>query len=268
MANLNQLLSLDGCIVAYSDSGGTGDPVLFLHGAGVDHVMFGEQAEAMSRSARRVVEWDMRAHGLSRPNAIGITANQLVEDAEALISALGLSRPVLVGHSLGGNIAQELVRRKPSGYSAMVVVDATWNTGPLNSMERLLLRLAAPMLALIPARSLPSVMAKASAITRRARLDLARAFAQIPKREFLAIWQSTVSLVDPAPDYRVPIPLLLLRGDRDRTGNIATAMPAWAEHEGVQEVVIPEAGHVPTQDAPEAVTTALLHFLDSLEPRR
>ena len=42
------------------------------------------------------------------------------------------------------------------------------------------------------------------------------------------------------------------------TGNIAAAMPAWAEAEGVQERVIAGAGHVVTLDAPEASTTAIL----------
>ncbi|WP_230108976.1 alpha/beta fold hydrolase [Microbacterium foliorum] len=265
---MNLKLRLDGCTVAYSDSGGTGRPVLFLHGAGVDHAMFEQQVGAVSSSGRRSVTWDMRAHGLSRPNTSPITANQLVSDAESVIAALGLSRPVLVGHSLGGNIAQELIRRNPAGFSAMAVMDATWNAGPLSSVERLLLRLAAPMLALVPERFLPEVMAKASAVTPSGRSDLARAFAQVPKREFLAIWRSTVSLVSPAPDYRTPVPLLLVVGDRDRTGNIAKAMPAWARHEGTREVVIPEAGHVPSQDSPAAVTEALLRFLDSLDQDR
>ncbi|WP_218621643.1 alpha/beta fold hydrolase [Microbacterium oleivorans] len=254
--------------MAFDDSGGTGRPVLFLHGAGADHVMFEEQAEALSKAGWCCIQWDMRAHGLSRPNVSAITAEQLVADAAALIVELGLSRPVLVGHSLGGNIAQELVRRDPDGYSGVAVVDATWNAGPLSSMERLLLRAAAPMLALIPERFLPDMMAKASAVTPSARSDLARAFAHVPKSEFLAIWQATVSLVNPDPNYRTPVPLLLLVGDRDRTGNIAKAMPAWARREGIREIVIPRAGHVPSQDSPAAVTAALLRFLGALEDDR
>lgn len=263
MVNLDAKLPLAGCSVAYRDSGPPGPAVLFLHGAGADHVSFEEQARAVVGSGRRAVVWDMRGHGLSRPNTSPITADQFVADAEAVISGLGLGRPVLVGHSLGGNMAQEMVRRRPEAYAGLVVVDATWNAGPLGWMERRLLRLAAPALALIPARTLPGLMARASAVTDAAQKDLARAFSRVPKHDFLAIWRATVSFVSPAPRYRTPIPLCLIRGAQDRTGNIAKAMPAWAEHEEIGEVVIPDAGHVPSQDAPGAVTTALLRFLDS-----
>jgi pimeloyl-ACP methyl ester carboxylesterase len=55
-----------------------------------------------------------------------------------------------------------------------------------------------------------------------------------------------------------------MRGALDRTGNIAAAMPRWAEAEGVDEVVIPDAGHIVTVDAPDAVNDALLAFLRDL----
>lgn len=268
MVNLTKTLALPGCDAAYSDAGGSGRAVLFLHGAGADHVMFDEQVTALRGAGHRIVTGDLRAHGQSRPNTAEITGPRLVADVEALIAALDLDRPVLVGHSLGGNIAQELVRRSPTSYAGLVVIDATWNAGPLGWWQRRLLGLAAPTLRLIPASSLPGMMADASAVTAPARADLRRAFSVVPKREFLAIWRATTSFVVPRPADRTPVPLLLIRGERDRTGNIATAMPAWAAHEGVTEVVIPDAGHVPSLDAPAAVTAALSAFLETLEHRR
>lgn len=268
MSNLVSIARLPGVEIAYSDEGDTQPAVVFLHGAGADHVMFERQVEAVRRTGRRGVTWDMRAHGRSRPNEEVITANRLLADAELLIELLGLDRPVLVGHSLGGNIAQELVRRSPGSYSALVVIDSTWNSGPLSWWERGLLRAAAPVLALIPAASLPITMARASAVTPEAQADLTRAFSRVPKKDFLAIWRATASFVRPRPGYRTPVPLLLMRGERDRTGNIAKAMPAWAEYEGVAEVVVAGAGHVPQQDAPDAVTVALLDFIDGLRGTR
>jgi pimeloyl-ACP methyl ester carboxylesterase len=60
------------------------------------------------------------------------------------------------------------------------------------------------------------------------------------------------------------VPLLLMRGALDRTGNIATAMPRWAEAEGIDEVVVVDAGHLVNVDAPDAVNAVLLDFLRSL----
>lgn len=70
-----------------------------------------------------------------------------MDDVESLTAALALERPVLVGHSLGGNLAQALIRRSPHAYSGLAVLDSTWNTGPLKWVEKQMLRLAAPGLA-------------------------------------------------------------------------------------------------------------------------
>lgn len=67
--------------------------------------------------------------------------------------------------------------------------------------------------------------------------------------------------VDPDPSYRTPIPLCLIRGSYDKTGNIATAMSRWADTEGVTEHVVPGAGHLVTQDA---VTAILQSFLATI----
>jgi pimeloyl-ACP methyl ester carboxylesterase len=101
-------------------------------------------------------------------------------------------------------------------------------------------------------------------VTDAARADAARAFSQLTKREFIAVWRATVQFVAPDPAYRTPVPLLLIRGALDSTGNIATAMPAWAAAEGVTEHVIADAGHLVTQDAPVAVTDLIVDFLKRL----
>lgn len=263
---LTSRVDTPGCALAYKDRPGVEPAAVFLHGAGTDHATFAEQADALAAAGRRTVLLDLRAHGLSRPNTVPPTAALLLDDVERLIGHCGLVRPVLVGHSLGGNLAQELVRRAPGAYSGLMVLDAIWNTGPLGRWERLLLNLAAPGLGLIPARALPGLMARVSAVTGSARAEAVRAFSQVPKREFLDIWRAAVSLLRPDRDYRTPLPLCLLRGGADRAGNIRTAMPVWATAEGVTEHVVPGAGHLVSQDAPEAVTAVLLGFLATLDP--
>ncbi|WP_245789096.1 alpha/beta fold hydrolase [Streptosporangium canum] len=234
---------------------------MFSHGAGADHVMFDAQREHLRAQGYRVVIWDMRGHGLSRPAGVRFTAEQAIADLRALIEHLALDRPVLVGQSLGGNLSQAVVRRHPDLARALIVIDSTWNTAPLSWKERLLVKAAAPSLSMIPAKRLPGMMAEASAMTERARADARRAFSQLSKKEFVQVWRATVDLLDPAPSYRTPVPLCLIRGERDRTGNIAAAMPRWARAEGVEEVVIPGAGHISNQDDPHAVNAAIEAFL-------
>ncbi|MFI6290939.1 alpha/beta fold hydrolase [Nonomuraea sp. NPDC050790] len=261
MANLNGVLTLDGCDLRYADDGGDGPPVVFTHGAGADHVMFDEQRRHLRARGHRVVVWDLRGHGRSRPAGAPFTAERAVADLCALIEHLGLVRPALAGQSLGGNLSQAVVRSHPDLARALIVIDSTWNAGPLTRWDRLLLKAAAPTLSALPRAWLPRLMADASARTPGARADARRAFALLSKKEFVQVWRATVDLLAPEPGYRTPVPLCLIRGEHDRTGNIAAAMPRWARAEGVTEIVVPGAGHISPQDNPPAVSAAIETFL-------
>jgi 3-oxoadipate enol-lactonase len=255
------LLERDGCVLHGTDSGGTGRAVVLSHGAGANSGMFAPQIEALVADGFRVVAWDLRGHGRSRPTEHGITPARAVDDLLALIAELRLERSVLIGQSLGGNLSQAVIRRVPSIAGGLVVIGSAWNAQPLSRIDRGLLRLAAPTLRAIPWTWLPGVMAGASAETPGARVYAERVFAGLSKREFLDAWRTTVGLLDPEPGYRSPVPLLLMRGERDRTGTIAKVMPAWAAAEGVVEKVIPAAGHIANLDAPDAVNAAIRNFL-------
>ncbi|WP_067975667.1 alpha/beta fold hydrolase [Nocardiopsis trehalosi] len=263
MMNMS-VFAVDGCGLAYRDSGGPGTPVVFTHGAGADQAMFAPQAARLAALGHRTVTWDLRGHGGSRPAGAPFTADRALADLGALLRHLGAERPVLVGQSLGGNLVQEYARRDPRGVRALAVIDAAWNAGPLSRAERLLLSAAAPGLALIPERRFADVLATASAATDDGRRYAREVFARMPKREFAAVWRATTDLLRPDPDHRSPVPLCLIRGEHDRTGNIAAAMPRWAAREGVREHVVAGAGHISTLDAPDEVGGVLAAFLDGL----
>ena len=256
---LDREFSSSGTTLRFADSGGSGRAVVLTHGAGSDHHAFDAQFDALTTAGYRVVVWNLRGHG-GAP-AVPITAELLLADLNALVAHLELERPALVGHSLGGNLSQAAVRRDPEAFSALVVLDSAWNTGPLSRLEGALLRSAAPLLRLFPARSLPRTLARASAVTEPAQQDAERAFSLLGKQQFIATWRATAEFVQPDAGYRTPVPLTLVRGARDSTGNIATATPRWAAAEGVIDHVVPDAGHLVMQDAPDAVSAILLDAL-------
>lgn len=272
MVQLDRRLIRPHAEIAYADSHAAAPEfsargtVVLLHGAGMDHTMWSEQAAALHEAGYRVIVWDMRGHGdSSLAEAMPFTRQDALADLDALLDACTVPRATLVGHSIGGNLAQEYARTNPGRVAGVVAVDTTWNTGPLTAFERFALRLAAPSLRLIPARSLPGLMARASAITPEAIERTKTVFARMPKPRFLQVWGAAVSFVSPDPGYRSPVPLALMRGKQDATGNIASAMHAWAAFEGVDEHVVPNAGHIVTWDAPKAATRTLLGVLGDLE---
>lgn len=254
------------CTVSGGARAGGGAPwIVLTHGAAMDRTVFDAQVRALVAAGYRTLTWDLRGHGRSRVDpGIRLTARDMLEDLAELLAHVGVERPVLVGHSLGGNLSQELVRRCPARARGLVVLDAAWNAGPLTRTERLLLRASGPLLRLVPPSQLPDLMARASAITPDGIARTRAVMAAMPRATFLEVWAAVTDLVRPDPTSRTPVPLALLRGERDATGNIATSMPRWAQVEQVRERVIPDAGHVVMLDAPDTTSRALLEALDGM----
>lgn len=242
-------------------------PIVLLHGAAVDGSMWDAQAAALAAAGHRVIVPDLRGHGASRPTAGPLTKDQLIADLMFMLDVLEIHSPVIAGLSLGGSLGQAAVQAHPARAAGLAVFDATWRAGPLRSWERAALRMAAPILQLIPARSLPRVAARASAVTADGIRRATKAFARLTKAEFIAAWSAAPQFVAPNPQQRTPVPLLLVRGECDDVGNIATAMTAWAAAEDVPLVIIPGAGHISTWDAPEDTARVLIEFMEQIEER-
>ena len=83
--------------------------------------------------ARRyhVLALDQRGHGDSEwPRDVEYSNNDMSLDAEAFINALGLHKPVLIGHSMGGRNSLLLTKRNPSLLNALVIVDVGPEVSP------------------------------------------------------------------------------------------------------------------------------------------
>ena len=114
----------------YYERAGSGDPeLLFLPGWCCDHTAFQPQFDHFAR-AHGVTSLDLRGCGESDAPEDGYSIPQLADDVVAVCGAVGIERPVLVGHSLGGMIAVELAARYPSFASALVLVDP----GPIDPL--------------------------------------------------------------------------------------------------------------------------------------
>ncbi len=87
---------------------------------------------------------------------------------------------------------------------------------------------------------------------------------RLRKEEYVSILMQTALCLHYEPEFKIGKPLLLLVGDQDKTGNIRKAMPLWAQHDGVELVVIPNARHAANLDQPELFYKYLMDFLQSL----
>jgi pimeloyl-ACP methyl ester carboxylesterase len=252
----------EGCPIHYWLGGQEGRPLIVLtHGAGMDHRDFDLQVTAV-QAEYRILTWDVRAHGLSRPAGAGFTVRRAVEDLLALLDMLGYVRAAFVGHSMGGNIGQEVVFRHPERVAALVMLGCTCNTFRLSRLEAAQLVISGPLLRLYPWGTLKRQGARISAITPAAQRYVYEAMGKLTKADFTRIFVEVARCLHYEPGYNITQPLLLTHGDRDRTGNIRMIAPHWAAREpNCRYVVISHAGHMAQMDNPEAFNTVLLDFL-------
>src|SRR5882724_10295509 len=130
------------------------------HGASCDHHMFDEQLPALAKDYR-VLTWDVRGHGLSRPMGTNFSIAQCVEDILAILDALNVKTATFLGQSMGGNISQEIAFHYPQRIEALIVIDSVCNTNKLTTLEKLTLSVTPALLALYPYESLRRQAAKA-----------------------------------------------------------------------------------------------------------
>ena len=112
----------DGLSLAYEQAGSGEPPLVFVHGWCCDHAFFQPQFDHF-QAAHAVAALDLRGCGSSgRPEA-GYDIPTLADDVAWFCREIGVAKPVVVGHSLGGMIAIELAARHPSLPRAVVAVD-------------------------------------------------------------------------------------------------------------------------------------------------
>jgi pimeloyl-ACP methyl ester carboxylesterase len=111
------------------DDGGNGSgiPVLLVHGNGANLTQWQAQLDHLRRS-RRAVAFDLRGMGMSDPAKNGdYSIAAMVDDIDAVASALGLQRFVLVGHSYGGAVVAAYAGKHPDRVAGVVFADAGGN---------------------------------------------------------------------------------------------------------------------------------------------
>ncbi|MCM5705262.1 alpha/beta fold hydrolase [Larsenimonas salina] len=120
-----KFFEFNGRCIAYRDTGGATLKALLLgHPLGMSQAVWDELAAALA-GRYRVISWDLPGHGASSPLECAITADDLAEEAVALLDALEIERFTYLGTSVGGVIGQALRRAVPDRLTALMLT----NTG-------------------------------------------------------------------------------------------------------------------------------------------
>lgn len=245
-----------------------GPLVVCTHGATLDHQMFAPQRDVLTAAGYRVLTWDMRGHGLSRPMGASFTLGVATDDLMAILDELGAGATTFVGQSFGGFVAQEVAFRHPERVHALGVIGCTDLSAPPSRG----MRVASMVLPrLLPLMSIETFRRR-TVQDLSSRDDVLRygyeATGRLTKADFITVIMAGVECLAAGSDHStgatIPRPFLLTHGEHDRAnrGIYPRRAPAWAAKEpNCTYRVVPDAGHTANLDNPRAFNRLLLEFL-------
>ena len=107
----------------YVQWGEQGQPIVAVHGLTANAFCFQAIADDLARD-HQLYAYDLRGRGDSDKPEHGYSVPIHAADLEKIIDALGLERPVLIGHSLGALISLYFAAHSPEKLSKLVLIDA------------------------------------------------------------------------------------------------------------------------------------------------
>jgi pimeloyl-ACP methyl ester carboxylesterase len=243
----------------YVETGGTGAPLLFLHG-GVLYFdnNFPRQRDYFA-SSRQVIGIDRRGHGHSPDDARPFSYQEMADDTAAVLEQLGLGRVDVVGHSDGGNVALILARDHPTLVRRLVISGANLRAGL--TAEQLDER------SKWPAERIDEAVHKLSGqLPPYFRADYERTSPDGPAHwwPFLAksyrLWLTPVVIA--IPDLKtIAAPVMVMAGDDDFTP-IDETLEIFHNLPHAELFILPGTGHGTMMDRPELANPTIRAFLD------
>jgi 3-oxoadipate enol-lactonase len=260
------IVELNGVRLHY-ESHGSGAPVLLLHGLGGSCAEWGFQVAALAPRVR-VLTLCLRGFGRSARPRGPYTIAQHAADALALLDHLGIERCHVVGHSMGGAIALEMVLEQPVRVASLILLNSqpSFEIDSWHKRMLLLWRLVLPrllgmprMARLMAERYFPApeqAEVRAEVIARHSIND-ARVY--VANLRAIAGWSVVARLGE------IHCPVLLVTADQDFTA-VEEKRRYLAPLADAHLEVIADSRHVTHLDQPEAFNRVALEFLEGQPP--
>jgi pimeloyl-ACP methyl ester carboxylesterase len=251
--------------------------VLLVHGFTGGKDDFVEAADRLADAGWHAVALDLRGHGRSSQPASedDYDLELFANDVWALVDALEWREPfVLLGHSMGGMIAQVAALRQPTRLRGLVLMDTSH--GPVEGIRAAELELGLSIVREHGMETLLNLMNERENVLETPAAARVRAerpgWEEFERRKFLssssAMWASMAPKMLSQTDRldavsTLPVPVLVIVGEQDQpfigpSQRMAKAIPT------ARLAVIPDAGHSPQFENPEAWWDALTSFLQEV----
>jgi pimeloyl-ACP methyl ester carboxylesterase len=239
---------------------GMGEPTLvFLHYWGGSSRTWNEVVARLQNDFR-CITYDNRGCGDSEATPTGYSMEDLANDTEALIQVLGLKEFVLVGHSMGGKVAQLVASRQPSGLKALILVAPAPST-PMTIPFGYRKAMAYAYDSLIGAQAVLSAITVIPLSSNIRKMVIEDNLKSAPGAR--VAWPEVGMMEDISTQIEnIKIPTLVLASEKDPIDSVDTLQKAIVNRiEGAQMKIVPRAGHLSPLEAPNEVASEIRSFL-------
>lgn len=239
--------------------------LIFLPGLTADHRLFEKQIEEFKDDYNLLV-WDAPGHGSSRPFELSFSLADKAEWLNSIMLYEGISKPVIIGQSMGGYVTQALMERYPDRLAGFISIDsAPLQRKYMKKWEIIVLKNTILIYSAYPWFLLKKYSAKGCAETEYGRQLMYSMMDTYVKKEYCELVSHGYKILAEAIEadlaYEISCPALLICGEEDKAGYTKRFNTAWTIQSGLPISWIPGAGHNSNTDKPELVNRAIREFL-------
>lgn len=260
---MENALPIPGAYVA-----GEGPPLALLHGVGTDHRAFRPQLVRLHKRLR-LIAWDMPGYGMSPPLP-DMSWAALADALARLLDAQRIERAHVLGHSIGGMVAQEFAVRHPGRLRSLILSATSPAFGnPDGDWQRDFVRQRlAPLETGKTMRDLaPDTVAKlvGPKCDKAAREFAVACMGEVPVQAFAAAIKLIVTFDGRAGLAKIAAPTLCLAGEKDTNAPAAMMEKMASKIPGAKFVSLAGVGHLGNLEDPGAFDAAVGAFVGEVE---
>lgn len=237
--------------------------LVFLPGLTADHRLFDRQIEYF-KGRYNVFVWDAPAHAASWPFSFDFDLMDKAKWLNGIFEQEEITRPVIVGQSMGGYVGQAYAGLFPEKLKGFVSVDSAplqrkYTTEP----ELWLLKRMEPVYFHYPWKSLLKSGTNSVAVSEYGRKLMheimmvydgdKKRYSQIAGHGFRIL----ADAIERDLPYEIRCPALLICGEKDRAGSCIRYNRAWHRDTGIPLEWVKNAGHNSNTDRPELVNSLI-----------
>jgi len=261
-------VDVDGVRIHVQDLG-DGPAVALVSGFGLDHELWDRQVRLLTDRGFRVLCVDQRGHGFSDTPLHGYDIDRLAADLVAALDRLEIGTATVVGHSFGGQVAFRAAATAPELVTGLVLVGSNGvrasrsESFPFGEPPGPLLQslLADEHANRVGARYRTIESAFAHEPDPRTVDWLVRCSLRMPSWAAVACYRSLLTTDLLSDIERVVQPVLQIVGATDPVHSAKGARWLRRHLRAATLVEIPDCGHYPMLEAPDAFESALLKFI-------